>query len=79
MYLKTETLPAIKVAYKHDISKEIGNVLDLDVINDIDLQSYVKEDDFEIKVEVTIDEITLESIDITTDLKFWVDAKILGI
>lgn len=43
------------------------------------MHAYVKEDNFEIEIELTIDQITLESIDITADLKFWVDAEILGI
>lgn len=75
LYIKTETLPKIKVAYKHDITNEIENILDMDIVENVDLQNYIKEDNFEIEVEVSIDEITLEAIDITADLKFWVDAK----
>jgi len=79
LYLKTNNLPLIKVAYKHNIQNTIGGTLELDIVKDLDLQEYVKEDEFTITTEITIDEITLEEIEIKADLTFWVDAEILGI
>jgi len=79
LYLRTDKLPKIKVAYKYNIPSDIGGELKMDLVKDLDLQEYVKEDNFIVETEVTIDEITLEAIDIKADLKFWVDAKILGI
>ncbi len=79
LYLKTNSLPKVKVAYKHNITNSIGSELKLDIVKDVDLQEYVKDDHFTVEAEVTIDEITLEKIEIKADLTFWVDAKILGI
>lgn len=78
LYIKTENLEKVKIAYKNNITNSTGKRLTLDIVKDLDIQEYIKEDSYSIETEITIDEITLEKIKIEAFLKFWVDAKILG-
>jgi len=78
VFLVADGLPKVKIAFKHNIKNSIGQELDLDVIEQ-DLQEYMKKDKYSIDVSTTTDETILQEVKIRTDLKFWVDAKILGI
>lgn len=78
VFLLAEDLPKIKIAFKHNINNDIGQELDLDVIEQ-DLQEYIKKDFYTIDVTTTTDETIFSEVNIKADLKFWVDAKILGI
>ncbi len=79
LYIKTDNLPQIKVAYKHNISNTIGGQLDLDIVPDLDLQAYIKEPSFTLDSKIVTDELILQAIDVKADMTFWVDAKILGV
>ena len=79
LYIKTDDLPAILVAHKYNIYNSIGTKLVLDIEAGQDLEAYIKQDSYTIETKVTIDELSLEAIDLRADLVFDVDAKILGI
>jgi len=78
VFIQADGLPKVKIAYKYNITNNIGKELDLDVV-DQDLQEYIKKDKYTISVKTTTDETIFQEVKIREDLTFWVDAKILGI
>lgn len=78
IFIKADGLPKLKIAYKHDIDNSIGQDLVLDIV-DQDLQAYLKKDNYSMDITTTIDEIITNKVELRADLKFWVDAKILGL
>lgn len=66
------------IASQTNIPSDIGQVLDLDVI-DQDLSSYLKESELELKVEILAKDAVSETFDIMMHLEFEVDAKVAGI
>lgn len=77
LYIHAEGMEKQLIASKEDIPEEVGAVLELD-INDIDLQRYIKKDEFTLEMETVTDEIISRDHIIEVYSEFWVDAKILG-
>ena len=78
IYIKTENVEETEIANLIDIENSNSRVLDLKILNK-ELEDYVKEDQFTLRVVAVADETTSEQISITIKSVFAVDAKILGI
>jgi len=78
IYMSTDDLPEIKIAWLYNIPDSVGNELNLET-TDQDLQEYLKADAFNLRLKVTTDQLITQ--DYTVDVKtvFFVNAKILGI
>ncbi|HET8735508.1 MAG TPA: hypothetical protein VFM69_02810 [Pricia sp.] len=77
VHISAEGLDEIKIA-EEEITENIGNTLDVDVL-DIDLKEYVKKDRFNLRLNTVTDEIIDADHEIEVNSTFFVDAKILGI
>lgn len=77
LYIHAEGLENQLIASKENIPEEVGAVLELE-INDVDLQSYIKKDEFTLQMETVTDEIISRDHVIELYSEFWVDAKVLG-
>jgi hypothetical protein len=66
-----------KIAFKSAVPADAGNSLTCDLI-DIDLQSFVKDDSFQIRLRTVTDETIPEDIHLNIYTNFLVDAKLIG-
>jgi len=78
IYIKTENVEETEIANLIDIENSNSRVLELKTLNK-ELEDYVKEDQFTLRVVAVADETTSEQISINIKSVFAVDAKILGI
>ncbi|MDC1226189.1 hypothetical protein N8013_00890 [Algibacter sp.] len=78
IYIKTENVEETEIANLIDIENSNSRILDLKILNK-ELENYVKEDQFTLRVVAVADETTSEQISITIKSVFAVDAKVLGI
>lgn len=78
IYIKTENQEEIEIANLTDLENTDATFLELNTINK-ELEKYVKEDTFTLRVRAIADETTAEEIEISIKNVFAVDAKILGI
>ncbi|MDX1652387.1 MAG: hypothetical protein R3277_07845 [Brumimicrobium sp.] len=76
VYIDSDNHPETKVAYKNNISEGIGNQLVCEVIN-TDLQKYIKEDAFTVKLVTVTDEVITQDIEVNIYSNFFVDAKLV--
>jgi hypothetical protein len=65
-----------KVAFKKNIPSTVGNQIICD-LTDIDLQSFVKDDTFTIRIKAITDETIAQDVDIDIYSNFFVDAKFI--
>ncbi len=79
IFINADGLTKEKVAFKYDIPNTIGNVLDMELVPDLDLQEYIKKDKFTLDITIKTDKILFHDTDIKVDATFAIDAKILGI
>ncbi len=77
IYISAEGLDEILMATRSSIPDGL-KVLELEPTG-ADLTEYVKKDEISLRVETTIDEITLNEYSIDVHSEFFIDAKILGI
>jgi len=66
-----------KIAFKSDVADNAGTSLTCD-LTDIDLQSFVKDDSFQIRLRTVTDETIPEDIHLNIYTNFLVDAKLIG-
>ncbi|XCF06433.1 hypothetical protein ABI125_00920 [Tamlana crocina] len=78
IYIKSDNIEETEIANLIDIENLNTSTLELDVLNK-ELEAYLKEDQFTLRVNATADEATSQQIDVLIDTVFDVDAKILGI
>lgn len=78
IYIKSENVEETEISNLIDIENSNSKTLELDVL-DKELEAYLKEDKFTLRVLATADETTSKQIDISIDTVFKVDANILGI
>ncbi len=77
IYLTAEGLSEIQVAWKENISDDIGKTLVLETTTN-DLQEYIKKDKFGLRVKTVTDEAFSSDQKIDIESVFFVDAKVLG-
>ncbi len=65
-----------KVAFKLGIPANVGNVIKCD-LSEIDLQEFIKDDTFKIRVKTVTDETIPQDVTVDVYSNFFVDAKLL--
>ena len=78
IYIKSDTLEEVMIAWKQSIDNTIGSTLTLEVSSE-DLTRYIVEDEFSLRVSTVSDEIPLSDHEIEIHAQFFVNASILGI
>lgn len=78
IFIDADGLSEISLAHKYNISNNIGGYLELDV-NENDFKEYVKKDEFTLRVRAVQDEQILQDIEAKCFMRFFVDAKVLGV
>lgn len=79
IFIDAEDLPRELVAFKYDITNDIGNRLIMEIVPDQDLQEYIKKDEFNLDITIKTDKVLFHDTDVKIDATFGIDAKILGI
>lgn len=77
IYMSTDSLPEIKIAWKNEIPNDLGTILDLETGSE-DLKDYIKEDDFGLRINTVTDELLMTTHTLDLYSVFFVDARILG-
>jgi hypothetical protein len=78
IYISTDNLPEIKVAWIYDHPNDNQKILVLDT-SDQDLTEYLKSDQISIRIHTVTDEVLTRDYTIKIDYTFFIDAKILGV
>lgn len=78
IFLEADSLPEIEIASREDIPDDAGNFLELNT-SDMDLQEYIKKDDFRLRVNTVTKKMIGSDHHIDIHSVFFVDAKILGL
>ncbi len=78
LYVSAPGREKVLVAYKHGITDDIGTELVLDLTN-VELRDYVKNDVITLHATSVTDQLIRRNITVDVKVKFFVDAKILGI
>lgn len=76
IYLSSTNQAEEKVAYLNKISDNIGNELICKVVGQ-DLQKFVKDDKYKVRLVTVTDEIITQDIDVNIYTNFFVDAKLI--
>ncbi|MFO7879904.1 MAG: hypothetical protein ACQES0_01215 [Bacteroidota bacterium] len=76
VYLSTEQLPEIKVAWKEDIPENALQALQLNT-SDENIGEYIKQESFRLRIETTTDKVITRDHEIQLDAVFLVNAKLI--
>ncbi len=74
IYISSTNHAEVKVAYKDNIPANVGSELSCDLV-EVDLQNYVKDDKFKIRVQTVTDETIPQDVHVDVYSNFFVDAK----
>jgi hypothetical protein len=77
VYIRTEQLPEVLLAWKNDIPNNNSRELTLNTTEE-DIQAYIKADEFRLNVKTTTDELITRDHVIDIQSVFFVDAKLIG-
>ncbi|MBU2950505.1 hypothetical protein KO493_07340 [Tamlana agarivorans] len=78
IYISAENEKEVLIAWKDVIEEDGSRVIELDTSND-DLQTYLKKDEFSLRLATVTDQIITSDHKINVRSEFFVDAKILGL
>ena len=78
IYIDADGLSEISLAHKYNIPNNIGDYLEL-TVNENDFKEYIKKDEFSLRVRAVQDEQILQDIEAKCFMRFFVDAKVLGV
>jgi len=76
VFLNAEGLSEIKIADIKDIPDDVGDEIELTVVEN-DLSEYIKKDKFELRVNVVTDKVIGNEVEIEVLSDFFVDAQII--
>lgn len=76
VFLSSSNHDEEKVAFLEDIPDNIGNEIDCEIVGQ-DLQKFVKDDKFKIRLVTVTDEVISQDIDVNIYTDFFVDAKLI--
>lgn len=79
IYIYAEELDEILVAEASELTNENLIELKIEPIKNVDLTSYVKKDNINLRLEIVTDETIFQKITVKINSTFWVDAKFMGI
>lgn len=77
LYLSAPSLPEVEIAFNDAIPNDVGATLQFDE-TEAELIEYIKQDYLILRLATTNDEVTTQEIKVRAHLRFFVDAKILG-
>lgn len=77
IFISAPYMQEVKVAQIYNIPDDVGNELEFETTN-VELLEYIKKDQLEIRISTVQDKVTLEEVKAKINMKFLVDAKILG-
>jgi len=77
LYLKASGLPNIRIAWKNNMTNNLGNSIELILLSD-DIKSYLKEDNVTFSLKIIKDEVTTQDVNIQADIFIKVEADLLG-
>ncbi len=76
IFISSPSMTEKKVAFKNSIPSNVGTELICDLVS-LDLQSFVKDDRFTIRIETITDETIPQDVYINVYSNFFVDAKLI--
>lgn len=76
LFISSPNVTERKVAYVSNVPNNVGNTLNCGLLN-VDLQEYIKEDQFKLRLVTTTDETIPQDVTINIYTNFRVDAKLL--
>lgn len=76
IYISSPNQAEKKVAFKDNIPANVGSSFACDIV-DLDLQSFIKDDKFTIRVKTVTDETIAQDVHIDVYSNFFVDAKLI--
>lgn len=76
LFINTDGLTERKIAFKENINEDVGSKIICDVL-DVDLQEYIKADNFTLRLRTVTNEVITEDIDVDIYSNFLVDAKLI--
>lgn len=76
LYLSSPKHSEIKVAFKESIPNSVAGYLECDIV-DQDIQDYIKDDSFTIRVKTVTDETLPNDVEVKINSRYWVDAKLV--
>jgi len=79
IFIRTDGLPKIKIAQIHNIPENGLKEISLTVVDNIDIQNYIKADKYYIDLTVKTDKINLQDVTLNIYSNVFIDAKILGL
>lgn len=78
IFVSAPYLQEVKVAQIYNIPDNVGKELKFETTN-VELLEYIKKEQLQIRIATVQDKITLEEVKAMVNMKFLVDAKILGL
>ncbi len=79
IFINSNSFPKKKIAFLHAIPENNSKVLLFDLIKDLDIKDYIKEDKFKLELKIVTDKTILQEVDLSIDTRIFIDAKVLGI
>jgi hypothetical protein len=76
VYISSDSLPEVEIAYKQNIPVNVGDTLSLDVTG-ADLKEYIKASQVKIRISGTTDQVTTTNIYANIYAKFFIQANLL--
>lgn len=77
-YLEADGLKKVLIASKENVPVDVGQTLDLEIVEQ-DLSAFLVKEEITIILEVATDEVVAQEIDMKLHVSFLIDAKILGV
>ncbi len=78
IYLSAEGQDETLIAEAHDIPDSVGDTLVMETVS-VDLKNYLIQEKIQLRLKTVTDKITTQEYTIDAQMKFFVDAKILGV
>jgi len=75
VYISSPNYSEKKVAFKYNVPSTVGGQIICD-LSDIDLQEFIKDETFSLRIAVDTDETIPQDITVNIHMKFFVDARL---
>jgi len=79
IFIDADGLTKQKIAEIHDITENGSQTIALDIVQDLDIQNYIKADKYYLNITVKTDKVILQDVTLGVHSNVFVDAKILGL
>ncbi len=78
VYISSDSLPEVEIAYKQNIPANTGDTLMLDV-TDTELQNYIKASKIKLRVSGTTGQLVTQDVNVNVNTRFFVQANLLAL